>query len=314
MPNYRLWQKSWKFFPIKPKLMNPIPSILLLGRHGQVAWELQRTLHSIGHVTILGSADLDLANGEQIRAMVRQLRPQIVVNAAAYTAVDKAESDVEMARSINSIAPQILAEEAKQLGALLVHYSTDYIFDGQKNNAYSEEDATNPLGVYGQTKLEGEQSIQLIGCDHLILRTTWVYGMRGKNFLLTILRLAAERPELKIVADQIGAPTWSRSIATVTGQILSQWAHNPAPGIYHLSGGGATSWHGFAEKIVDYSRQQDPHRKLVVEKILPIGTSDYPTPAQRPANSCLDNSKLRRTFGLGLPNWSQDLALAMIPD
>lgn len=291
--------------------MNPIPSILLLGRHGQVAWELQRTLQTIGNVTTLGSADLDLADGEQIRATVRQLRPQMVVNAAAYTAVDKAESEVEMARSINSIAPTILAEEAKQLGALLVHYSTDYIFDGQKNGAYLEDDATNPLGVYGQTKLEGEQGIQSVNCDHLILRTTWVYGMRGKNFLLTILRLAAERPELKIVADQIGAPTWSRSIATVTGQILSQWSKNPAPGIYHLSGGGATSWHGFAKKIVEYARQQDLNRDLLVERILPIGTSDYPTPAQRPANSRLDNSKLRHTFGLGLPDWEQDLALAI---
>jgi dTDP-4-dehydrorhamnose reductase len=291
--------------------MNLIPSILLLGRHGQVAWELQRTLQTIGHLTTLGSSDLDLADGEQVRAAVRQIRPQIIVNAAAYTAVDKAESEVELARSINTIAPTILAEEAKKLGALLVHYSTDYIFDGRKNGAYVEEDATNPLSIYGQTKLEGEQGIQAIGGDHLILRTTWVYGNRGKNFLLTILRLAAERPELKIVADQIGAPTWSRSIATVTGQILSQWPQNSAPGVYHLSGGGATSWHGFAEKIVEYAQKYQPERVLAVQKILPIGTSDYPTPAQRPANSRLDNSKLHHTFGLGLPDWEQDLALAM---
>jgi dTDP-4-dehydrorhamnose reductase len=294
--------------------MNLTPSILLLGRHGQVAWELQRTLQTIGHLTILGSADLDLADGGGIRAAVRQIRPQIIVNAAAYTAVDKAESEVELARSINAIAPTILAEEAQKLGALLVHYSTDYIFDGRKNGAYLEEDATNPLSVYGQTKLAGEQGIQSIGGDHLILRTTWVYGNRGKNFLLTILRLAAERPELKIVADQIGAPTWSRSIATVTGQILSQWPQNPAGGIYHLSSGGATSWHGFAEKIVEYARQCEPKHDLAVEKILPIGTSDYPTPAQRPANSRLDSSKLRNTFGLGLPDWEQDLALVIAPN
>ncbi len=290
---------------------NLTPSILLLGRHGQVAWELQRTLQTIGQLTTLGSADLDLADGEQIRTAIRQLRPQIVVNAAAYTAVDKAETDVDLARSINAIAPTILAAETKQLGALLVHYSTDYIFDGRKNGAYLEDDATNPLSIYGQTKLEGEQGIQSIGGDHLILRTTWVYGNRGKNFLLTILRLAAERPELKIVADQIGAPTWSRSIANITGQILSQWPQNPAPGIYHLSSSGTTSWHGFAEKIVEYARQCEPKHGLVVDKILPIGTSDYPTPAQRPANSRLDNSKLRNTFGLGLPDWERDLALAL---
>jgi dTDP-4-dehydrorhamnose reductase len=293
--------------------MNPTPSILLLGRHGQVAWELQRTLHTIGSVTTLGSADLDLADVEQIRATVRSLRPQMIVNAAAYTAVDKAESEVEVARSINATAPTVLAEEAKQLGSLLVHYSTDYIFDGRKQGAYLEEDSTNPLGVYGQTKLEGELGIRAVGGNHLILRTTWVYGNRGKNFLLTILRLAAERSELKIVADQIGAPTWSRSIATVTGQILSQWGQNPASGVYHLSAGGATSWQGFAQKIVDYARQYDPEKGLAVEKILPIGTSEYPTPAQRPANSQLDNSKLRDVFGLGLPSWDRDLELAMAP-
>lgn len=293
--------------------MNPTPSILLLGRHGQVAWELQRTLNTIGSVTTLGSADLDLADVEQIRATVRSLQPQMIVNAAAYTAVDKAESEVELARSINAIAPTVLAEESQQLGSLLVHYSTDYIFDGCKQGAYLEEDPTNPLGIYGQTKLEGELGIRSVGGNHLILRTTWVYGNRGKNFLLTILRLAAERSELKIVADQIGAPTWSRSIATVTGQILAQWGQNPASGVYHLSAGGATSWQGFAQKIVDYARQYDPQKVLAVEKILPIGTSEYPTPAQRPANSQLDNGKLRDVFGLGLPSWDQDLELAMAP-
>jgi dTDP-4-dehydrorhamnose reductase len=291
--------------------MNPTPSILLLGRHGQVAWELQRTLNTIGAVTTLGSADLDLTDVEQVRAMVRSLRPQIIVNAAAYTAVDQAESEVELARSINAIAPTVLAEESKQLGSLLVHYSTDYIFDGRKQGAYLEEDRTNPLGVYGQTKLAGELGIRSVGGNHLILRTTWVYGHRGRNFLLTILRLAAERSELKIVADQIGAPTWSRSIAMVTGQIIAQWPQQPISGVYHLSAGGSTSWHGFAQKIVEYARQCKPARAWAVEKILPIETSEYPTPARRPANSRLDNSKLRATFGLGLPNWEQDLWLAM---
>jgi dTDP-4-dehydrorhamnose reductase len=293
--------------------MNSTPTILLLGRQGQVAWELQRTLQSIGPLTTLGSTELNLTDPDKIRATLRQLRPQIVVNAAAYTAVDKAESEPALAHAINAIAPTILAEEAKQMGALLVHYSTDYVFDGRKTGPYQETDSTNPLSIYGRTKLEGEQGIQAAGGDHLILRTTWVYGQRGKNFLLTILRLAADRPELKIVADQIGAPTWSRSIATVTGQILSQWPQTPASGLYHLSGGGSTSWHGFAEQIVAYARQQDPQLNLAVEKIVPIGTSEYPTPAQRPANSCLDNSKLRHTFGLGLPDWSEDLALAMAP-
>jgi dTDP-4-dehydrorhamnose reductase len=287
------------------------PQILILGQQGQVAWELQRTLPSIGQVTVLGSQALDLADTDKLRDVIRTLRPQIVVNAAAYTAVDKAESDQEMAKAINHTAPQILAEETAKLGSLLMHYSTDYVFDGSKVGAYLENDPTNPLSIYGATKLGGEQAIQAVGGDHLIFRTTWVYGMRGKNFLLTILRLAADKPELKIVADQIGAPTWSRSIAEATAQVVCQWPHKPASGLYHLSAAGFTSWHGFANKIVEFSRQINPDRSLIVDKILPIPATDYPTPAARPANSQLDSSKLLQTFGVQINDWEQDLELAM---
>jgi dTDP-4-dehydrorhamnose reductase len=291
--------------------MLPKPQILILGRKGQVAWELQRTLSTIGQITILGSQDLDLADTHKLRDTIQTLRPQIVVNAAAYTAVDKAESDQELAKAINQTAPQILAEETAKLGSLLVHYSTDYVFDGTKTGAYVENDSTNPLGIYGATKLGGEQAIQAVGGNHLIFRTTWVYGTRGKNFLLTILRLAAEKPELKIVADQIGAPTWSRSIAAATAQVVCQWPHKPTSGLYHLSAAGVTSWHGFASKIVDFSRQINPEQTLAVNQILPIPAIDYPTPALRPANSQLDSSKLWQTFGIQLNDWETDLELAM---
>jgi dTDP-4-dehydrorhamnose reductase len=291
--------------------MPPKPQILILGQQGQVAWELQRTMPLLGQITVLGSQALDLTNADKIRDTIQTLRPQIVINAAAYTAVDQAESDQEVAQAINQTAPQILAEETAKLGALLVHYSTDYVFDGTKTGTYVEADLTNPLGVYGATKLGGEQAIQAVGGDHLILRTTWVYGMRGKNFLLTILRLATDKPELKIVADQIGAPTWSRSIAEATAQVVCQWPYRPNSGLYHLSAAGVTSWHGFANKIVELSKKIDPDRGLAVQEILPIPAIEYPTPAARPANSQLDSSKLQQTFGVQLNDWAQDLELAM---
>jgi dTDP-4-dehydrorhamnose reductase len=291
--------------------MPPKPQILIFGQQGQVAWELQRTLPTIGQVTTIGSQGLDLANVDKLRDTIRTLRPNMIVNAAAYTAVDKAESDRDMAIAINQTAPRVMAEEAAQLGSLLVHYSTDYVFDGTKTTTYLEDDATNPLGVYGATKLGGEQAIQTVGGDHLIFRTTWVYGTRGKNFLLTILRLAAEKPELKIVADQIGAPTWSRSIAEATAQVVVQWPHKSASGLYHLSAAGVTSWHGFASKIVDLSRELVPEQSLAVEKILPIPATEYPTPAARPANSQLNSDKLWQTYGVQLPDWEQTLLLAM---
>ena len=284
--------------------------ILILGKQGQVAWELQRTLASLGHVTVFGSQDLDLANPDQIREQVRSIQPDIIVNAAAYTAVDTAESEPDVCMSINAIAPGILAELARESQALLVHYSTDYVFDGTKVGAYSETDSTNPLSVYGASKLAGEQAIIQVDCAHLIFRTTWVYGNRGKNFLLTILRLAAERTELKIVADQIGSPTWSRSISEATAQIIAQCRHDHSSvkGLYNLSAAGTTSWHGFANQIVDRSRSINPGLALAIEQILPIPATDYPTPAQRPANSVLDNRKILADFGLQLPDWQVSLA------
>ncbi len=283
--------------------------ILIIGQQGQVAWELQRTLASLGHITVCGSQDLDLANPDMIRTQVRSIQPDIIVNAAAYTAVDKAETESDLCTSINAVAPGILAELARESQALLVHYSTDYVFDGTKVGAYLETDPTNPLSVYGASKLAGEQAIVQVDCAHLIFRTTWVYGNRGKNFLLTILRLAAEKQELKIVADQIGSPTWSRSISEATAQIIAQCRHDlsSVKGLYNLSAAGKTSWHGFANQIVDRSRSIDPELELSIEQILPIPTTDYPTPAQRPANSVLDNSKILADFGVQLPDWKLSL-------
>jgi dTDP-4-dehydrorhamnose reductase len=287
--------------------------ILILGQQGQVAWELQVMLATLGNVTVLGSQELDLANPDRIRERVRAIKPDIIVNAAAYTAVDKAEQEPELCHAINATAPGILAELARESRALLVHYSTEYVFDGTSFSPYLETDKPNPLGVYGASKLAGEQAIIQADCAHLILRTTWVYGNRGKNFLLTILRLAAERPELKIVADQVGAPTWSKSIALATSQIIARCGdRDPSAirGIYNLSAAGKTSWHGFASEIVDRYRTQFPARQLQVRDILPIPASDYPTPAQRPAYSVLDNSKVLADFGVQLPAW--DLSLGQL--
>ncbi len=287
--------------------------ILILGQQGQVAWELQRTLASLGQITVLGSQSLDLANPDAIRAQVRSIQPNMIVNAAAYTAVDKAESESDLCMSINAIAPGILAELARESQALLVHYSTDYVFDGTKNSPYLETDPTNPLSVYGASKLAGEQAIIQADCAHLIFRTTWVYGDRGKNFLLTILRLAAEKPELKIVADQIGSPTWSRAIAEATAQVIAQCRRDRASikGLYNLSAAGTTSWHVFANEIVDRARSINPELELAIEQILPIPATDYPTPAQRPANSVLDNSKILADFGVQLPDWTVSLEQCM---
>ena len=283
--------------------------ILILGQQGQIAWELQMTLASLGDVTVWGSQALDLANPDQMRTQIRSLQPDIIVNAAAYTAVDQAESESELCMSINAIAPGILAELARASQALLVHYSTDYVFDGTKTSPYLETDLTKPLSVYGASKLAGEQAIVQVDCAHLILRTTWVYGNRGKNFLLTILRLAAAKSELKIVADQIGSPTWSRSIAEATAQIIAQCRleRSHVQGLYNLSAAGQTSWHGFATEIVDQYRSIHPELDLAISQILPIPATDYPTPAQRPANSVLDNSKLLADFGVQLPDWKLSL-------
>lgn len=290
-----------------------VRTILLTGKNGQVGWELQRTLAPLGKVIALDAEDLDLADAEAIRRKVREIRPHIIVNPAAYTAVDKAESEPQLAMAINGIAPGVFAEEARALDALLVHYSTDYVFDGSKEGAYVEDDTTNPLGIYGSTKLAGEQAVRAAGCRHLILRTSWVYGARGKNFLLTMLKLAKERSELRIVDDQVGAPTWSRTLGEITAQILAQ-LHQPGSeagandtryGTYHLTSIGAVSWHGFTAEIL---RQANVQPAPVLH---PIPTKDYPTPAARPANSRLSNDKLLRTFGLSGGDWRDNLGLCL---
>jgi dTDP-4-dehydrorhamnose reductase len=285
-----------------------VKTILLVGKNGQVGWELQRTLATLGEVVAVDRNGMDLADPDSIRSAIRSARPDLIVNAAAYTAVDKAESEPELAMAINGIAPGIMAEEAKRLGAAMVHYSTDYVFDGTKASLYAEEDAPNPLNVYGVTKLAGEQAVQAAGIPHLIFRTSWVYGLRGKNFLLTILRLAQERDELKIVDDQVGAPTWSRLIAEATAQILAQRRANlsEVSGLYHLTSAGRTSWHGFARAILDHSGLA---AIKPLARLTPIPGADYPLPAPRPGNSGLNNKKMQQVFGLALPAWDAALAL-----
>jgi len=288
--------------------------ILLTGANGQVGFELARGLQGLGHVVALDRSGLDLADSEQIRRVVRELSPALIVNAAAYTAVDLAESDVAAAMRLNAEAPDILAQEAKRLGALLVHYSTDYVFDGTKDGPYEEDDAANPLNVYGKSKLAGEQAIAASGCAHLILRTSWVYGARGKNFLRTMLQLGAQREELSVVADQIGAPTWSRTIAAITSDVLSQllaqdqdeWLRRS--GIYHLTASGATSWCGFAQAIFDTSTLAN---KPMIRAIPTAAYSGSPTAAVRPKNSRLSNHKLCVTFGLTARDWREALELCM---
>lgn len=284
--------------------------ILLLGKNGQIGWELQRTLAPLGEVTALDVHDLDLTDGPAIRSAMRSTRPTLIVNAAAYTAVDKAESEPDLAMALNGTAPGILAEEAANQNALLVHYSTDYVFDGAKKTPYTELDAPNPISTYGKTKLAGEEAIINSGCRHLILRTSWVYGLRGHNFLLTIMRLAAERNELSIVNDQYGAPTWCRMVAEATAQIIATGltAKN-VEGIYHLTAAGETTWYGFTEAIIN----QASARGLLENKpaLKAIGTIDYQTAAQRPKNSLLDNSALHSAFGLKLPDWASSLSMAL---
>jgi dTDP-4-dehydrorhamnose reductase len=300
--------------------------ILLTGKNGQVGRELSALLPRLADVTALDRQELDLANPDQIRQMVRSLRPEIIVNAAAYTAVDLAESNEEAAQAINAIAPGVLAEEAQKLGALLVHYSTDYVFDGTKRTPYLEEDMPNPQNAYGRTKLAGERAVQQSGASHFIFRTAWVYGREGKNFLLTILRLASQREELKIVQDQIGAPTWSRGIATATSNVLSQVCEREGKGaafareksgVYHLTAAGETSWYDFTKEILQEawgssSQAQwvtavTQQRPLIARRVIPIETVEYPTPARRPPYSVLSNARLADCFGVALPDWKTQL-------
>ena len=281
--------------------------ILVTGKNGQVGWELQRSLAPLGQVIALDAEDMDLSDIDAIRRKVREIAPHIIVNPAAHTAVDKAESEPDLTMAINGTAAGVLAEEAKKLDALLIHYSTDYVFDGTKASPYDETDTPNPQSVYGRTKLAGEQAIQAVGGKHLILRTSWVYGVHGGNFVKTILRLAKERSELRIVADQYGAPTWARLLAASTAQVINGYSAEKS-GVYHLTPHGRTNWHEFAEEIVRLARQYDDALKDKPLVIHPIATNEYPLPAKRPANSSLSTEKIHQTFGLELPQWKKDLA------
>jgi dTDP-4-dehydrorhamnose reductase len=284
--------------------------ILVTGKTGQVGYELERSLQGLGEIIALDRKQMDLTNLKEIRNVIQTIKPGLIINPAAHTAVDKAESEPELARLVNTEAPAVIAEECKKLGAVMVHYSTDYVFDGNKGAPYTEDDPTSPINIYGRTKLGGEQAIQAAGIVHLILRTSWVYGMRGKNFLLTMLRLAQERDELRIVSDQYGSPTWSRTVADTTAHIVAQakgarnshdWFEERA-GLYHLAAQGQTTWHGFAEAILEH--QSITKRPVVT----PIKTQDYPLPARRPASSVLSCQRLIQTF-CGLPHWEVALRL-----
>ncbi|WP_334107034.1 dTDP-4-dehydrorhamnose reductase [Methylobacillus sp.] len=288
--------------------MAKFKKILLTGINGQVGHALYPTLHSLGEVVALGRQQLDLSRPDHIREVIQHYKPDLIINTAAYTAVDKAESEPELAYAINSIAPGIFAEEAAKLNALLVHYSTDYVFDGTKATPYVETDETNPLSVYGTSKLAGEKAIQAADTPHLIFRTSWVYGAYGKNFLRTILRLASERPELKIVNDQYGAPTTSTALAETTIAALQSWKQQFS-GTYHISNSGCTSWHSFAQAIVTHAHKT-PGLVLLspIEHIIGISTAEYPTPAYRPRNSLLSNHKLAKAFNIEMKSWQDELA------
>jgi len=288
-----------------------LPRILLIGKIGQVGWELRRSLAPMAQTSCVDFPEIDLTSGDSIRRWVRESRPNIVINAAAYTAVDKAESEPDKAMQINGIAPGILAEEAKKADALLVHYSTDYVFDGTKTAPYVEADAPNPLGAYGRSKLAGDEAVRAVAGAHLIFRLCWVYGARGQNFMLAITRLAREREKLRVVADQAGSPTWSRMVAETTALALRQtvgagdWG--ALTGTYHLASWGVTSWHGFAQAIV--SLMPAAGRKCSVVEA--ISTPEYPLPAKRPPYSALACDKLERVFGLRLPHWEDSLKQVM---
>lgn len=298
--------------------------ILVTGKDGQLGWELQCALAPLGQLFPLGRRELDLANPDGIRKTMRQLRPDVVVNAGAYTDVNKAESEPQAANAVNGEAPAILAEELKRAGGrFLVHYSTDYVFDGASARPYREDDPTSPINGYGASKLGGEQALAQIGAPFFIFRTEWVYATRGKNFLLTILRLAREGKPLRVVADQVGAPTWSRMIAEATAGVLGQMlGKNPGlepaalAGIYHLTASGQSTWHEFARAILTEVLLRDPSAELTwcrtaLDGLMPISSAEFPTPARRPAYSLLDNRKLEQTFGITCPDWRLQLHLAM---
>ncbi|GHA88718.1 dTDP-4-dehydrorhamnose reductase [Modicisalibacter luteus] len=294
--------------------------ILLLGKNGQVGWELQRSLAPLGEVIALdrqgehkeGKLSGDLTDLDGLRQTLRTVKPQVIVNAAAYTAVDRAEEERELATTINASAPGVLADEAKSLNSLLVHYSTDYVFNGSGNTPWKETDTPEPLNHYGASKLAGEHAIQASGCRHLIFRTSWVYAARGRNFLATMAKLIREREVLKVVSDQIGAPTGAELIADVTARALTQIGQNdPSEGLYHLVASGETSWHGYATFIAEWFRAQGFTVQAMPKCIEALPTSKYPTPAMRPLNSRLETSKLQRDFKLRLPDWHEGVSRAL---
>ena len=284
--------------------------ILIFGKNGQVGWELQRSLAPIGEVIALDSESTDFCGDftrlNEVTDTIRKIAPDVIVNAAAHTAVDKAEKDKELARTLNSLAPTTLAMEAKRLNAWLVHYSTDYVFDGSGLQPWKETDETGPLNVYGSTKLEGEQFIRQFGCKHLIFRTSWVYGTRGGNFAKTILRLAQERDSLNIIDDQIGAPTGAELLADITAHAIRAASKDPAlSGLYHVAADGETSWHGYARLVVERAQQAGISMWITPEDVHAVPTTAFPTPAKRPLNSRLDCSKFKTAFGLHLPHWQK---------
>lgn len=292
--------------------------ILILGKNGQLGWELQRSIAPLGEVIALGRSGQynqqtlcgDLTKLEGLRQTIANLKPDVIINAAAYTAVDKAETEQQLAQLINEQAPKLLAQEALKIGAWLVHYSTDYVFDGSGSKAWCETDTTRPLSQYGQTKLAGEQAIQDSGCKYLIFRTSWVYSSRGNNFAKTMLRLAGERETLSVIHDQIGAPTSAALLADCTAHALHQVINNPElAGLYHLAASGKTTWHDYANFVIEHVRAMG--KELLVSKIKPITTLEYPTAAERPLNSRLNTNKFCNSFELVLPEW-QDGVIRML--
>ncbi len=287
--------------------------LLLFGKDGQLGWELQRSLAPIGEIIALDfdsrEACGDFTDLDGIVRTVREIRPDVIVNAAAHTAVDKAESEPELARTINAAAPGMLSVEARKMDAWLIHYSTDYVFDGEGDTPWVETDPTGPLNVYGQSKLEGEAAVRASGCRHLLFRTSWVYGTRGANFAKTILRLARERDALTVIDDQTGAPTGAELLADVSAHAIRTVLKQPElGGLYHLAAGGWTTWHGYAAFIIDVARRAGMELRVSPDAVRPVPTSDFPLPARRPHNSRLDTTKLRAAFGLNLPHWEQGAA------
>lgn len=281
--------------------------ILLTGKGGQVGHELRHALAPIAEVIAVGTHDCDFTDADAIEALVSRVKPHVIINPAAYTAVDKAESEPDRAAAINATAPGVLAKQAQRLDALLIHYSTDYVFDGTQSTPYTEVDRPNPQSVYGATKLAGETAIQQQGARHLILRTSWVYGLHGQNFPKTMLRLAAERETLNVVADQWGAPTSASLLANVTAQLLTQPITAAQSGVYHVSASGRTNWHAYACRVIERARALGWPLKVPAQALNAITTSAYPTPAKRPPNGCLNTTKFQETFGIHLPAWDREV-------